>query len=248
MGIGIHVRKDIINVLHITILLLALFLLVSMSYDIFKDNSIYRESSYLRIQYWICIWFLFCWFLEFLIAERRWHYLWTNFFFLIISVPYQAIVDHYHLDFSPDALYLLRFVPLIRGGYALSVVIGWFASNRISGMFITYLAVLMATVYFASLAFFELEYNVNPLVNSYGDSLWWASMNVTTVGSDIVAVTVTGKVLSFVLAAIGMMMFPIFTVYVTNVITETARNEIRRDTTVGSSNLNSQNSTQKDES
>ena len=52
----------------------------------------------------------------------------------------------------------------------------------------------------------------------YGDALWWAFMDVTTVGSNIIAVTVTGRVLSVLLAALGMMMFPIFTVYVTSLV------------------------------
>jgi preprotein translocase subunit YajC len=43
-------------------------------------------------------------------------------------------------------------------------------------------------------------------------------MDVTTVGSNIIAVTVTGRVLSVLLAALGMMMFPIFTVYVTSLV------------------------------
>ena len=38
------------------------------------------------------------------------------------------------------------------------------------------------------------------------------------VGSNIYAVTPTGKILSVVLAALGMMMFPIFTVYVTSLV------------------------------
>ena len=44
-------------------------------------------------------------------------------------------------------------------------------------------------------------------------------MDVTTVGCSIEAVTTVGRVLSVLLAALGMMMFPIFTVYVTNLIT-----------------------------
>ena len=76
----------------------------------------------------------------------------------------------------------------------------------------------MATVYFASLAFFVMEHKVNSLVTDYGDALWWAFMDVTTVGSNIIAVTTTGRVLSVVLAALGMMMFPIFTVYITSLI------------------------------
>ena len=56
------------------------------------------------------------------------------------------------------------------------------------------------------------------MVTRYTDALWWAFMDVTTVGSNIYAVTVTGKILSVVLAALGMMMFPIFTVYVTRLL------------------------------
>lgn len=43
-------------------------------------------------------------------------------------------------------------------------------------------------------------------------------MDMTTVGSNIIAVTPVGMVLSVLLAALGMMLFPIFTVYVTNII------------------------------
>ena len=56
------------------------------------------------------------------------------------------------------------------------------------------------------------------MVTDYWSALWWAFMDVTTVGSNIYAVTPTGKILSVVLAALGMMMFPIFTVYVTSLV------------------------------
>ena len=114
--------------------------------------------------------------------------------------------------------YLLRFIPLLRGGYALAIVVGWMTYNRASSLFVSYLTMLLATVYFSSLAFFVHEHRVNPLENGNGDALWWAFMDVTTVGSNIYAVTATGKILSVVLAALGMMMFPIFTVYVTSLL------------------------------
>lgn len=83
---------------------------------------------------------------------------------------------------------------------------------------------LLATVYFSSMIFFVLEHKVNPMVHQYSDALWWAFMDVTTVGSNIYAMTVTGKVLSVVLAALGMMMFPIFTVYVTSLVQQANEN------------------------
>ena len=63
-----------------------------------------------------------------------------------------------------------------------------------------------------------LEHDLNPMVKGYGDALWWALMDVTTVGSNIYAVTVAGKVMSVALAAVGMMMFPVFTVYITSLV------------------------------
>ena len=100
----------------------------------------------------------------------------------------------------------------------MAIVVGWLSYNKASGLFVSYLTMLLATVYFSSLIFFVLEHKVNPLVANYGDALWWAFMDVTTVGSNISAITVTGRVLSVVLAALGMMMFPIFTVYVTSLV------------------------------
>lgn len=77
----------------------------------------------------------------------------------------------------------------------MAIVVGWLTYNKASGLFVSYLTMLLATVYFSSLAFFVLEHKVNPLVTGYGDALWWAFMDVTTVGSNIIAVTVTGRVL-----------------------------------------------------
>jgi len=64
-----------------------------------------------------------------------------------------------------------------------------------------------------------MNVGVNPLVHQYTDALWWATMDAVTVGCNIEAVTPVGKVLSVIVAALGIMMFPIFTVYITNAIT-----------------------------
>ena len=148
----------------------------------------------------------------------KWRYLSSHFIFLLVSIPYLNIIDYYHITFSPEVSYFLRFIPLLRGGYALAIVVGWLSGSKASGLFTSYITMLMATVYFASLIFFVLEHKVNPMVTDYWSALWWAFMDVTTVGSNIYAVTPTGKILSVVLAALGMMMFPIFTVYVTSLV------------------------------
>lgn len=67
--------------------------------------------------------------------------------------------------------------------------------------------------------FYAVEKGVNSQVTNYWDALWWACMDVTTVGSNIYGVTFLGQLLAAVLAGAGMMMFPIFTAYITNVYT-----------------------------
>ena len=211
-----HFLKDIYNVLHVIILILSLFLVVSISIDTFNNVPFQTESSYLKVQLWICIIFLFDFFFELFLSKEKLKYLRTHFLFFIISIPYLNIIDYYHIELSEEVKYFMRFIPLVRGGYALAIIVGRFTKSKVTGLFISYVTMLLATVYFSSLLFFSIEHKINPDVKGYSDSLWWAFMNVTTVGSNIYAVTVGGQVLSVVLAALGMMMFPIFTVYVTS--------------------------------
>ena len=211
-------KRGIYGILHVIILLLSLFLVISISVDTFKGIPFYTQSLYMKVQLWICILFLFDFILELFLSKDKLRYFGTHFLFLLVAIPYQNIIAYMGWTFSPEITYMLRFIPLVRGGYAMAIVVGWLTYNKASSLFISYLTMLLATVYFASLAFFVMEHKVNPLVVGYGDALWWAFMDVATVGSNIIAVTATGRVLSVLLAALGMMMFPIFTVYVTSLI------------------------------
>ena len=214
------------NSLHVLILGMSLFLVVTITYDTFHHIQFLSKRSFLDIQFWICMFFLFVFFLEMYLAQNRWEFFITHFLFLLVSIPYLNIIDYYNLSFSPETNYIIRFVPMIRSGYALAIVIGWLTWNRAYSLFITYLTMLIATVYFSSMIFYVLEQGVNPMVTSYSAALWWACMDVTTVGSNIYAVTTFGKIMSVALAGMGMMMFPIFTVYITNVVQN--HNKFRR--------------------
>ena len=116
-------KKGIYGILHIIILLMSLFLVISISIDTFKGIPFYTQSSYMKIQLWICIWFLFDFVLEFFLAKHKWRYIRTHFIFLLVAIPYQNIIAYYGWTFSPEVTYLLRFIPLLRGGYALAIVV-----------------------------------------------------------------------------------------------------------------------------
>lgn len=230
-------KGKIYSILHIIILLLSIFLVVCISIDTFKNEAFYKVPRFMDFQLWICVIFLADFFIEFFLSPDKKHYILTHFLFFLVSIPYNSIIEHYGWHFSPIVEYCIRYIPLIRGGYAMSIVTGWFAFNRATSLFISYLVTLLFTIYFASLAFFLFEQGVNPLVKTYSDALWWAAMDATTVGSNIVAVTPIGRILSVVLAAIGMMMFPIFTVYVTNLLTRQYNQDSQQDKKKNNNNI-----------
>lgn len=204
--------------LHVMVLLLSVFLVVSISIDTFKNVAFYHEPRFMKVQLWICLLFMADFFIELLMSRRKRHYILTHFIFFLVSVPYESIIRYFSITLSPEVSYLMQFVPLVRGGYALAIVTGWFTSDRTTGMFVTYLLTLASFGYFVSMVFFVVEHNVNPAVIDYQDALWWTGMQMVTTGSSITPVTPIGRILGFCTSAMGMMMLPLFTVYITSII------------------------------
>ncbi len=202
--------------LYMTVLLLSLGLIIFISIDTFEGINFLDNHYYMTYQLWVCVIFVIYFFVEYAISDDKWHYVKHRWFFLVLSIPYLNIINLFNIDFTHEELYFIRFIPLARGALALSLIIGYMTTNRISSLFLSYIVIMLSVIYFASLIFLEREQPVNNLVPNYGAALWWALMDATTIGSYIYPVTVTGKILAVVLAALGMMMFPLFTVYITN--------------------------------
>ena len=121
----------------------------------------------MEVQLWICALFLADFVLEWILATNWKRYVATHFIFLLVAIPYQNIIAYMGWTFSPEITYMLRFIPLVRGGYAMAIVVGWLTYNRASGLFVSYLTMLLATVYFSSLAFYVMEHG-----QSFGNRLW----------------------------------------------------------------------------
>ena len=171
-----------------------------------------------RLQFWICIYFLIDFILLMLIADDKWQYFRRYFILLPLSIPYSNLLTYYSVDLTSDLIYILKFLPIVRGVVASILLINLLISNKITGLFIAYLSVFISLAYIQTLIFFLFESPQNPEVQSYYDVLWWASMTVTTLGSNIIPVTGVGKVSTAILAVTGITIFPIFTVYITTMV------------------------------
>ncbi|MFV0626419.1 MAG: ion channel [Alphaproteobacteria bacterium] len=196
----------------------SLILIVSISLDTFSNTQSLNDDVYLKIQFWICIYFLVNIMFMWHISQEKHKFFLRWIFIFLLSIPYTSIFSVFELNLSDEALYLLRFIPLIRGGAALAILVFMMVKSNATGIFISYMVLLFSTIYFLSLIFYVFELSTNVRIETYSDVLWWASMTVTTVGSDILPVTAIGKISATLMAVVGMTFFPIFTVYITSVV------------------------------
>ena len=152
---------------------------------------------------------------------------------LLVAVSWEILLGdprHYSTDYLllqgiVCVVFLMGLVPLLRALLGLYVLFTWIINNRVTRLLTSYVLSMLVFTYFAALIFYDYEIEVNPALHDFGDAIWWASMNLTTVGADIFAVTAVGKILTVLLPTLGMMMFPIFTVYVTQIYTRNRKSD-----------------------
>ena len=149
--------------------------------------------------------------------EASGRYYLLNMLLLLISIPYLNILSWINIPLDRGVAVAVGALPLLRSFVAMGVVVQWFISGKVNQIFAAYLFTVVCFTYLAALIFFDYEVGVNDKLHGFGNALWWAWMGVTTVGAAIFPVTAIGKVLAVLLPALGMMFFPIFTIYVTNI-------------------------------
>lgn len=217
-------RKQIIlDTMNFIVLVLSVLLIVWISFDTFKRINFLENQGYMTFQLCVCIVFILDFFIEFHYAADKWSYFRRRIVFLLLSIPYLNIIDAADIHLSHDALFFVRFIPLARGALALSIVMSYLSSNAVTSLFMSYLSIMLLVAYFCSLIFYQREAGVNPDVNSYWTALWWSAMNMSTVGCSISPVTVSGKIVAVILPVSGMIIFPLFTVYLTDYVTRNFR-------------------------
>ncbi|MEG0815540.1 MAG: ion channel [Mucinivorans sp.] len=208
--------KAVLKVLNALVIIGSVAIITVLSIELLSPTVVFDQSDVLHIQAAVCAVFMADFVVRGSVSTNKWRYFWRNFLFFLISIPYLNILYYTHLEVSSETYFVLRLIPLIRGGFGIAIVISFFTRSRIASLFLTYVVTIIATAYFASLVFYALEKGINPSVVNFSDALWWAFMDVTTVGSNVYAVTGVGRVMSVILAGAGMMMFPIFTAYITS--------------------------------
>lgn len=208
--------RPLLRVSHLFSLLAAVVLVVALSVEIIAGDNQQFSTWYHHLQLVVCCLFLVDLTLRWLDhGARGWRVLGYLLFFLV-AVPWLNVAEWGHWELTRSEAMVVATMPLLRSFLALYLVVNWMIEGQVRQLFLAYTLTVVLFTYLSALLFYDFEVLVNPHLHGFGNALWWAWMNVTTVGAAIFPVTAVGKVICVLLPIVGMAMFPIFTVYVTS--------------------------------
>jgi voltage-gated potassium channel len=217
---GIEFVKMVImflRAINILTLLASILLLASLSVEIIYSRELAPFSAlYQQVMFVICIIFIVDFFALMFSSEHRWRFLYRNFVVLVLSVPYHTIATWAGLQLGHTTSMILSGVVMLRSIMALYITLRWLIVRRATRLLWAYIATVTLCTYLAALLFYEYEAPVNSSVVGFSDALWWAGMNLTTVGAEIFPVTAIGKLICVMLPVLGTAIFPVLTVYITS--------------------------------
>ncbi len=212
-------KKRVLGILRGAVLAVSVGIIVMISIDAFHPHfNFLNPSFYMASQPYVCAIYLLDFFTELYYSPARGRYFGHHFFFFIISIPFTWVLSRFSIHPTGIWGYVLHFVPTLRAVFALAIVMGFVSKNRLIGLFASYLTILFLAVYFSSVIFYLHEGGTNPGVTDYWSALWWCMLQATTLGASFYAVTTVGKAIAMIVSVMGVMMFPLFTVYLTQLV------------------------------
>lgn len=209
--------STLLRIISILTLVASILLLASLSLEVLYSRALAEFSEFYTWAMLVaCIIFIIDFFMLMWASNSPLRFFMRNLVMLLVSIPYHFIINL--LGVVPNHMFtmVLSGVVMLRAVMALYITLRWLIERRATRLLWAYIATVVMCTYFASLLFYEYEAPVNSSVRNFGDALWWAAMNLTTVGAEIFPVTAIGKVICVLLPILGTAMFPVLTVYITS--------------------------------
>lgn len=213
--------KHLANAFDGVAIIASLILLVSLSLDIITRKSYILSPGVEELQLIVCMVFVMDFLVQTMYSPQPLRYFGRNIVLLLVSIPYLNMLEWGGVELPKGVYIFLKSLPMVRGMVGVYQLVRLISPNRVSAIMWSYIAMLVLLTYIAALVFYAYEEVVNRSVDGFGTALWWAGLNVTTVGAPLFAVTPMGKILTVILPGLGMVLFPLFTVYVTHLVQRT---------------------------
>lgn len=196
----------------------SLLLLVSLSIDIIERKTYTLSAGMEELQLIVCMIFICDYIVQTMLSSNPPRHFRRHIILLLVSIPYLNLLEWGGAELNKGVYIFLKCLPMVRGGVGIYQLIRYIAPSRVSAIMWSYIVILLLVTYLSSLIFYSYEEVANSAVEGFGSALWWAGLNVTTVGAPLFAISAVGKILTVILPGLGMILFPLLTVYVTHVV------------------------------
>lgn len=97
--------QKIRSTLNVLSVIASIILITSISLEAFGDNPFAGRTAYIKIQLFVCLYFIIDFIVLCFLAERRWQFFRRYFFMLLIAIPYLSLIPDAHLHLSKEQLY-----------------------------------------------------------------------------------------------------------------------------------------------
>lgn len=211
-------KTKVLHALRLIALLAAAALVAVASIDVFDTRSFTSSVWALKVQALICVIMIFEMGCELILSDHRVRYFITHLPLFILCIPYGAVLWLTGITLPDPWNFVLQIVPILRAIFVLADLLRALRFGSIGSVLGAYIALVSAIVYFSSLIFYITESPVNTDVHSFRSAFYWAFMCLTTTGSNIPETTEVGQALATVLSATGLILFPVFTVYIATAV------------------------------
>ncbi|MFI3320846.1 MAG: ion channel [Rikenellaceae bacterium] len=196
------------------VVIASVVLLVALSVEIINGRGGHFSTWYVHLQFVICLLYIIDFVIMTVTDRRPMRYCASHIVILIISLPYLSIIPHLSPEAHREWGIFMAIMPQLRTFVALYMVLRWLMrKDSVARLFYAYILSVVALTYISALIFYDCEAVINSDVKNFGDALWWAGMGLTTAGTTIDPITLTGRVLGVIMPLMGMMMLPIATGY-----------------------------------
>ena len=216
MGSSKSTLYAIANIFNTISLAASVVLLVGVSFEVTGGEKSGFSEWYRALQLVVCSIFFMTAVFRLMIAQYRQRHWLRDLVFAVASIPYMDILEWSGANVEYSSVRLLAFAPVLISIMATVVILEWLVKGKKRRLMAAYVLTVTMFTYITALLFYDAEMGINSHLKTFGDALWWAWMNVTTVGAEIFPVTTVGKIVCVLLPVVGMMFFPIFTVYVSD--------------------------------
>lgn len=206
------------KILKILLILASILLIIGVTVEVIIGDKSHFSSWFLTLQFIVSLIFLINYFVGLIESKSPRQYAIRNLAFLLLSVPYINIMTWFMPNFDRTTFIIAGAAPAIRSLLAISIILRWtIRGSTAKSLFYAYTLAVILFAHLSALLLYDIEYGVNPNLNSFGDAVWWAWMSISTAGAQLVPISSVGRVLGAILPIMGMLILPIFTGYILSV-------------------------------